>query len=176
MQPGFSYDAFGLMLIQRGVPQSYKFTGKERDAESGLDNFGARYNASSLGRFMTPDPTMKSVNRLNPQTWNRYAYVVNNPLNRIDPLGLWDISYQDELDKKGHLKHRVQMTAALTSSASSAALGFIFLPTGRFDCIKLPCSIPCASLSSRQTTGARGVQTNNAKKALQAATCRKSRR
>jgi RHS repeat-associated protein len=33
----------------------YKFTGKERDSESGLDNFGARYHASSLGRFMTPD-------------------------------------------------------------------------------------------------------------------------
>ena len=38
------------------VPQNYKFTGKERDAESGLDNFGARYDASSLGRFMTSDP------------------------------------------------------------------------------------------------------------------------
>ncbi len=35
---------------------AYKFTGKERDTESGLDNFGKRYNASSLGRFMTPDP------------------------------------------------------------------------------------------------------------------------
>ena len=35
---------------------SHKFTGKERDTESNLDNFGARYNASSMGRFMTPDP------------------------------------------------------------------------------------------------------------------------
>jgi len=34
---------------------SYKFTGKERDSDSELDNFGARYNASSMGRFMTPD-------------------------------------------------------------------------------------------------------------------------
>lgn len=33
-----------------------KFTGKERDAESGLDNFGARYDASSIGRLMYPDP------------------------------------------------------------------------------------------------------------------------
>ena len=38
-----------------GVPQNYKFTGKERDSESGLDMFGARYYGSSLGRFMTPD-------------------------------------------------------------------------------------------------------------------------
>ena len=35
---------------------TYKFTGKERDSESGLDNFGARYDSSSIGRFMSPDP------------------------------------------------------------------------------------------------------------------------
>ncbi len=51
--------------------QNYKFTGKERDSESGLDNFGARYNASSLGRFMTPDPLLNSGRPWNPQTWNR---------------------------------------------------------------------------------------------------------
>jgi RHS repeat-associated protein len=43
------------------VAQNYKFTGKERDAESGLDNFGARYDASSLGRFMTPDWAAKGT-------------------------------------------------------------------------------------------------------------------
>ena len=37
------------------APLTYKFTGKERDSESGLDNFGARYFVSSLGRFMSPD-------------------------------------------------------------------------------------------------------------------------
>src|SRR5450755_4537505 len=42
-----------------------KFTGKERDTESGLDNFGKRYNASSLGRFMSPDPVAGSA--WNPQ-------------------------------------------------------------------------------------------------------------
>lgn len=40
--------------------QEYRFTGKERDPETGLDNFGARYNASTLGRFMTPDPLLNS--------------------------------------------------------------------------------------------------------------------
>ncbi len=68
------------------------FTGKERDAESGLDNFGARYNASSLGRFMTPDWAAKPVTVPyakfgDPQTLNLYAYVENGPLNRIDPDG-----------------------------------------------------------------------------------------
>ncbi len=41
------------------LPQ-HKFTGKERDSESGLDNFGARYNSSTMGRFMTPDPLLNS--------------------------------------------------------------------------------------------------------------------
>lgn len=48
-------------------PSTYKFTGKERDSESGLDNFGARYDASSMGRFMTPDPANIGVDQLNPR-------------------------------------------------------------------------------------------------------------
>jgi RHS repeat-associated protein len=70
----------------------YKFTGKERDAESGLDTFGAPYYGSSLGRFMTPDwaagPTsVPYANFGDPQSLNLHAYVRNNPLNRIDPNG-----------------------------------------------------------------------------------------
>ncbi len=63
----------------------YKFTGKERDAESGLDYFGARYDASSLGRFMTPDPL--GGQQIDPQTLNKYSYVGNNPLRYVDPNG-----------------------------------------------------------------------------------------
>jgi RHS repeat-associated protein len=65
-------------------------TGKERDSESGLDNFGARYNSSSMGRFMSPDPLLSSGRIANPQTWNRYAYALNNPLRIVDPTGLYD--------------------------------------------------------------------------------------
>jgi RHS repeat-associated protein len=68
-----------------------KFTGKERDSESGLDNFGARYNASSMGRFMTPDPLLNSGRPGSPQTWNRYAYALNNPLKIVDPTGLYNV-------------------------------------------------------------------------------------
>jgi RHS repeat-associated protein len=68
------------------VAQNYKFTGKERDTESGLDNFGARYDASSMGRFMSPDPL--GGHNEDPQTLNRYAYVRNNPLSLTDPTGL----------------------------------------------------------------------------------------
>ena len=66
---------------------THKFTSKERDSESGLDNFGARYNSSSLGRFMSPDPGNAGVVNADPQSWNAYAYVRNNPVNLTDPTG-----------------------------------------------------------------------------------------
>ena len=69
---------------------AHKFTGKERDSESGLDNFGARYDSSSMGRFMSPDPPILvglPVDSRDPQSWNAYSYVRNNPLNLIDPDG-----------------------------------------------------------------------------------------
>jgi len=62
------------------------FTGKERDSESGLDDFGARYFASTMGRFMTPDPL--GGHNEDPQTLNRYAYVRSNPSSLTDPTGL----------------------------------------------------------------------------------------
>ena len=66
----------------------HKFTGKERDTESGNDYFGARYYASSMGRFMSPDdPTGIFADPKNPQSWNLYSYVRNNPLTNIDPDG-----------------------------------------------------------------------------------------
>jgi RHS repeat-associated protein len=69
------------------LPQKYLFTGKERDLESLLDYFGARYHASNLGRFMSPDPESAGADAGDPQSWNGYSYVLNNPLNRVDPDG-----------------------------------------------------------------------------------------
>jgi len=65
----------------------HHFTGKERDTESGNDYFGARYYASSMGRWMSPDPSMESEILEIPQTWNRYSYVYNRPLYGTDPDG-----------------------------------------------------------------------------------------
>ena len=64
------------------------FTGKERDTESGLDYFGARYYGSNMGRFMSPDHPLIDQHPENPQSWNLYAYARNNPLINIDPTGL----------------------------------------------------------------------------------------
>jgi RHS repeat-associated protein len=86
---------FGDGLTTTGAcyhPSPLHFTGKERDAESGLDNFGARYNSSSMGRFMTPDWSAKPQGVPyaildDPQSLNLYAYVRNNPLSKTDPSG-----------------------------------------------------------------------------------------
>ena len=65
-----------------------QFTQKERDVETGLDYFGARYFASVQGRFTSTDPLMASAYVGNPQTWNRYTYALNNPLKYVDPDGM----------------------------------------------------------------------------------------
>ena len=63
-----------------------KFTGKERDAETSLDHSLYRYSSAAQGRWTSPDPLPGWPE--DPQSWNRYAYVRNNPLLLTDPLGL----------------------------------------------------------------------------------------
>lgn len=67
-----------------------QFTSKERDVEIGLDYFGARYYSSVQGRFTGVDPLMASAGTESPQSLNRYAYVLNNPLRLVDPTGFDD--------------------------------------------------------------------------------------
>jgi RHS repeat-associated protein len=96
------YYPFG-ELNASGTISFQKFTGKERDSESGLDNFAARYYGSSFGRFPSPDPANAGAVVDHPQSWNAYSYVLNNPLIYVDPTGrecVWDDgSYDSEHDK-----------------------------------------------------------------------------
>jgi RHS repeat-associated protein len=87
------YSPFGseYQVTSTGV-NHYKFTGKERDTETGLDFFGARYYSNGLGRFITPDWAAKVepvpyAKLDNPQSLNLYAYALNNPLKNVDPDG-----------------------------------------------------------------------------------------
>src|SRR5205823_1592478 len=64
-----------------------KFTGKERDQETGLDWFASRYFSGAQGRFTSPDRPLLGQDRGNPQSWNLYAYGLNNPLRFADPTG-----------------------------------------------------------------------------------------
>jgi len=67
--------------------QTDQFTGKERDAETGLDFFGARYMASAQGRFTSPDAPFNDQQPEDPQSWNLYSYTRNNPLAHVDVNG-----------------------------------------------------------------------------------------
>jgi len=77
------------MMYSSNDDTRQRFTGKEHDGESQLDYFGARYYSSAQGRFTSPDEPLVDQRPSDPQSWNLFAYVSNNPLIYIDPLGLW---------------------------------------------------------------------------------------
>ncbi|MEQ1884401.1 MAG: RHS repeat-associated core domain-containing protein [Bryobacteraceae bacterium] len=83
---------------------SNKFTSKERDSETGLDYFGARYFSSAQGRFTSPDAPFIDQHILDPQSWNLYSYGRNNPLLYVDPSGNAIELLGDEDERKKALK------------------------------------------------------------------------
>ena len=82
----FGHYPFGETWYQTGTASKWKFTSYQRDSESGLDYAIFRYHSSNLGRFMSADPLAGNISA--PQSLNRYTYVLNDPINLIDPLGL----------------------------------------------------------------------------------------
>ena len=84
-----------------------QFTLKERDVETGLDYFGARYYGSMQGRFVSPDPLLSSGKLEDPQTWNHYSYTLNNPLALIDPTGLFTIGAGVSHDEQEHTEGKL---------------------------------------------------------------------
>jgi RHS repeat-associated protein len=106
-----------------------KFTAKERDSESGLDNFGARYFGSNVGRFTSADNFLNDTTARDPQSWNLYTYVRNNPLRYVDPTGekiyVGDLSDQDEQE----LLKRVNATYGCQSCASVDKSGYLQVDT-----------------------------------------------
>jgi RHS repeat-associated protein len=80
------YLPFGEPHVGSGsIENSRQYTGKEFEEETGLYYYGARYYHSGLGRFMSVDPA--PADPADPQSWNRYAYVLNNPYKYVDPDG-----------------------------------------------------------------------------------------
>jgi RHS repeat-associated protein len=69
---------------------NFLFTDHERDAENGSDATLYRHFASAQGRWLSPDPSNGSYNLLDLQSLNRYAYLTNRPMARVDRLGLDD--------------------------------------------------------------------------------------
>jgi RHS repeat-associated protein len=86
--PVTSYFPWGETKGTYNPQDSFNFATYWQDSATGLDYANNRYYSNAYGRFMTPDPSWRSVNLKNPQTWNRYAYVVGDPVNSNDPSGL----------------------------------------------------------------------------------------
>ncbi|MDD5492517.1 MAG: RHS repeat-associated core domain-containing protein, partial [bacterium] len=78
----YRYDSFGNISSTGSLSQPYTYTGREYDSETGLYYYRARYMDPKTGRFLQQDPIWSK---------NLYPYVRNNPLNLIDPYGLWFI-------------------------------------------------------------------------------------
>jgi RHS repeat-associated protein len=100
LHPGITWSnstsALGLRSLAVENRVRSRCTGKERDAESGNDYFGARYYASSMGRWMSPDwaagaEAIPYADFSDPQSLNLYSYVRNNPLSKSDPDGHCDV-------------------------------------------------------------------------------------
>lgn len=103
---------------------AYKFTGKERDTESGLDNFGARFDASTLGRFMTPDWSaapvpIPYVQLINPQSLNLYAYALNSPVTQSDLDGHFTDA-TEAFEQEWTTMEQGMATSATTAKATRA--------------------------------------------------------
>jgi len=95
------YPFGGERVLSASSGNTYKFTSKERDTESNLDNFGARYDSSILGRFMSPDPIHLMKEKLtDPQQWNMYSYVRNSPLKMVDANGKWPTDIHNQIIDK----------------------------------------------------------------------------
>jgi RHS repeat-associated protein len=127
--------------VADGVRQ--KFTGYERENETGLDYAKARYYGSAVGRFTTLDPLQLSGSIDQPQVWNRYLYGLNNPLKYTDPSGLAHVNkdgqfvgdkdreYNADLDAhwnaKGQRWDYVNQGAPVTVSWSESQLNSLIL-------------------------------------------------
>jgi RHS repeat-associated protein len=75
-----AYEPYGESVLSEGAAEpSYQYTGQEKDAETGLYYYGARYYDAELGRFIQADALLDGL--------NRYAYSFNNPLKYVDATG-----------------------------------------------------------------------------------------
>ena len=100
-----------------------KFSGKERDSESNLDYFGARYYDHTLYRFLSVDPVIPAGRALyNPQRWNLYGYCLNSPLSQFDPDGKHVRSVHSELTRKLAIQAHIPEVIANRIAAADEAV------------------------------------------------------
>jgi RHS repeat-associated protein len=137
------YPFGGERVVTTSLTDHYKFTGMERDNESGLDHTLYRQLTSTYGRWYSPDRMTGNV--LNPQSWNRYAYVLNNPVTLNDPLGATPYANDLALDKA---------IAGIGGDGGGGGGATCYL-----DGMVVPCSIFSSLLASGGASDTTGIDT-----------------
>lgn len=109
-----------------------RFTGKERDTETGLDYFGARYYGSNMGRFIQSDLPFADWDFEDPQSLNLYGYVRNNPLRMVDPdgQGAWDLAKGAAVGAWNFARNTVFSTGQLAVAVAQDAGSPVPMNTG----------------------------------------------
>ncbi len=96
------YLPYGEEMSPPPSTNTHEFTGHERDKETGLDYMLARYySPAGTFRFASVDPSVDSINPLQPQSWNRYAYAANSPIRYLDPDGKHTSSNHEQMTDTG---------------------------------------------------------------------------
>lgn len=136
------YQPFGVEVSPPVSSERVRFAGKEHDTETGasgwiaLGYFGARYLHSATGRFTSVDPiVVADLAITEPQLWNRYGYVRNNPHRYVDPDGRQVIRISTEMaERPARVEALVSATLADWIGEDAAGMlgalaGSLFDPT-----------------------------------------------
>ncbi len=162
---------YGEEYNQQITTNHYKFTGKERDSESGLDYFGARYYGSGLGRFVTPDWAAKATavpyaEFADPQSLNLYTYVRNIPTVRFDADGhdAWS-TFKASVEIIGSgvgavLKEYVKESQDNLNNVANAFNDFV-QANYRYNTGLCGCSAPASQWQESENSNAKNVNNSN---------------
>lgn len=132
-----SYEPYG-EIKQGGTKSKFGYTGQEKDSETGLNYYDARYYDPHLQRFIQPDTLLPDI--YDPQQLNRYSYARNNPLKYTDPTGHW--AWLNNL------------VSNIQKSFNKIASNFISKPAPKPESVaKLPNNIPNTSVNLQNTNG-----------------------
>ncbi|MGD2114648.1 MAG: RHS repeat-associated core domain-containing protein [Acidobacteriota bacterium] len=125
------YFPFGEEATPPSTDEVLKFTGHERDPQGAgttddLDYMHARYYSAHLGRFVSVDPSGASRDLRRPQSWNRYAYALGNPLRYVDPDGqVWAPAYDDNQDVRTAVRMTLEEIPVVGGALAATADFFI---------------------------------------------------